>query len=71
METTLTYEEAHRIITDDNFDGYGSTRLYGIIADSEECAGQVSVIKSTYHLDRMQYSRIYSTTRTGVPIFSA
>lgn len=68
METTLTYSEAHDMITSADFNGYGSTRLYGIIADGE-CAGQMTAIKSLHNLDRYNYSKIYAKTNNGVPIF--
>lgn len=70
METTLTFEEAHRIITAEDFNGYGSNRLYGIIGEGDT-AGQIYAIKSTHHLEKFTYSRIYRKTNVTVPIFKA
>jgi len=65
MEKELTLEQAQEFVK--TRDGYGSTRLYGIIADGD-FAGQTVAIKSTYHLERYTYSRIYtkSTTITDI-----
>lgn len=56
-EIDLNVDQAREFIQ--NNDAYGSDRLYGILADTEECAGQIVGIKSNYYLDRSNYSRIY------------
>lgn len=70
METNLTLEEAREIIASATFDGYGSTRLYGVIGEGDS-AGQTVPIKSLHHLNRFNYSRIYSKSNDGVPVFHA
>lgn len=59
-EVDVSIEDARTFIQ--NNDAYGSSRLYGIIGANEECAGQIIGIKSEYHLDRMEYERIYVKT---------
>lgn len=59
-EIDLTIEQAREFVN--NNDAYGATRLYAIIADHEECGGQITGIKSEYHLDRFAFSRIYAKT---------
>lgn len=70
MEFTLTLNEAQSIIEAPSFNGYGSDRLYGIIGEGDS-AGQIYAIKSTYHLEKFTYSRIYRKTNVTVPIFKA
>lgn len=60
-EFNVSIDEAREFIQ--NNDAYGMSRLYGILADTEECAGQIVGIKSNYYLDRAEYSRIYVVTR--------
>lgn len=60
-ETDLSIDQARDFVQSN--DAYGSTRLYGIIGEAEECAGQIAGIKSEYHLDRFNYSRIYTVSR--------
>lgn len=62
METTLTEAQAREILAAHG--GYGSVRVYGIIAEGEEGAGQILPIKSDYHLKRYTFARIYSTSTT-------
>jgi len=66
MEQDITEDEARQFIA--THDAYGPTRLYGVIAEGEECAGQIVGLKSTYYLERYRYSRIYlkSTTITDM-----
>lgn len=66
-ELELTAEEALGIIR--THGGYGTVRVYGVIADHPDFAGQVTAIKSQYHLDQYKYSRLYAVTNdgTGMP----
>lgn len=57
-QTTLTIEQAREFIR--NNDAYGRIRLYGVIADGEECEGQIVAIKSEYHINKYVFSRIYT-----------
>ena len=68
-EVELSNAEARAMILSPSFDGYGGTRIYAIFADSSVYAGQITVIKSLFHLDRDLYSRIYAVSNNGtVPI---
>lgn len=68
METTLTHAQALAVLTTPGYDAYGSVRLYGVIGEPHESAGQLVAIKSVQNLDRMPYARIYSKTNAGVPV---
>lgn len=67
MEQDITKEQAAELFAN-GLGGYGTTRVYGIIAEGET-AGQIIGIKSLQNLDRFEYSRIYTVTRDGVPIY--
>lgn len=65
--TVVTAEEALEILAVHG--GYGRVRVYGILGDDEECAGQMSSIKSKYHVNERSYSVIYTIGNDGtVPI---
>lgn len=69
MEQQITAAQALTIINE--YGGYGSVRVYGII-EGGECDGQIVAIKSEYHLGRYNYSRIYARTNNGtVPVRQA
>lgn len=66
-ERDVTTDEARAILAEHG--GYGIVRVYGVIADHPDFAGQVTAIKSQYHLDQYKYSRLYAVTNdgTGMP----
>ena len=67
MEQDITTEQARAIISEHG--GYGTVRVYGIIADGEECAGQMVPIKSEHHLGRFAYRTVFAKSNDGtVPI---
>lgn len=52
--------------------GYGQVRVYGIIAEGEECAGQVTAIKSKYHVEEKNVAVMYAVGNDGmIPIRKA
>lgn len=61
-EIDLTVKQAREFIS--NHDAYGAVRLYGVIADGEDGAGQIVAIKSEYYLNKYVYSRIYTNNTT-------
>lgn len=59
-EIAMSIEEARDFVKHN--EGYGSTRLYGIIGEGDSI-GQIVGIKSEYHLDRIRYVRLYLVSR--------
>lgn len=57
-EENITLDDARALLTAPGYNAYGNIRLYGVIAEGAS-SGQAVGIKSTYHLDRFSYSRIY------------
>lgn len=70
MEITLHIDKARIHLNSPEFDGYGDERMYGVVEDGES-AGQIVAIKSEYHLDKYQYSRVYLVLRGSVPVRKA
>lgn len=65
--TVITADEALEVLAVHG--GYGRVRVYGTLAESEECAGQMASIKSKYNLDERAYDAIYKIGNDGmVPI---
>lgn len=62
----MTIEEAREILETPGYDAYGSLRIYGII-EGGESHGQITAIKSVYHLEKRDYSEIYTRTNNGYP----
>ena len=72
QEIDVTNDEAMTIITEHG--GYGSVRVYAVIADGHECAGQRVPIKSRVNLTEPRYpiERLYAVANDGmVPIKKA
>lgn len=68
--TIVTANEALEILKEHG--GYGSVRVYGIIAEGEECAGQITAIKSRYHVENKNLAVMYALGNDGmVPIRKA
>ena len=64
METNITSEQALEILAEHG--GYGSVRVYG-----ETENGPVA-IKSKYHLENYNLTRIYAVSNNGtIPVFKA
>lgn len=59
-EYDVTKDEALAVLAEHG--GYGSSRVYGVIADGDT-AGQSVGIKSPQNLDAHTYSRIYVIAR--------
>lgn len=68
--TVINAEEALAILAEHG--GYGSVRVYGIIAEGEECAGQMTAVKSKYHVEEKNLAVMYALSNDGsVPIRKA
>ena len=65
MEFDLTPAEALTVLAEHG--GYGSVRVYGILADTHEAAGQIVGIKSRHHLETYPLARLYAKTNNGMP----
>lgn len=68
--TVVTKDEALEVLAEHG--GYGSVRVYGTLAEDEECGGQLVSIKSKYNLEERKYGAIYTLGNNGsIPIRKA
>lgn len=64
IEHDITPFEAEDILS--GHGGYGTVRIYGVMPGTVENPNpQIVGIKSTYHLRRFKYTRIYAVTNDG------
>ncbi len=64
----LTIDEARDVLREAGYNAYGTRRLYGVVGKAPGNQATVA-IKSEFHLDSHDFTRIYMITRDGtVPV---
>lgn len=59
----IDLDTAFSMVTAPGFDGYGETRIYGVIQGGDY-DGQLASVKNEYQLNQHSYSSLYLKTTT-------